>query len=159
MLFLRTIYRPAMVCLYPVFQYLPRYKIAFLYKYKGRSKTKEKGMILLCCLRWNVCMYFWTIFQLASLCIISCLPQELEKQPPAVLHQKVLKNLAIFTGKQLCWSLIFNKVEIKKETLLKKRLQDRCFPVNIAKFLKTSIFKNICKRLLQGWNQMENILY
>ena len=72
---------------------------------------------------------------------------------------KVLKNLAIFTGKQLCWSLIFNKVEIKKETLLKKRLQDRCFPVNIAKFLKTSIFKNICKRLLQGWNQMENILY
>ena len=32
----------------------------------------------------------------------------------------VLKNFAIFTGKHLCWSL-----------------QHRCFPVNIAKFLRT----------------------
>ena len=29
---------------------------------------------------------------------------------------------------------------------IKKRLQDGCFPVNIAKFLKTTISKNICKR-------------
>ena len=28
------------------------------------------------------------------------------------------------------------------------RLQQRCFPVNIAKFLRTPIFKNICERLL-----------
>ena len=27
---------------------------------------------------------------------------------------------------------------------IKKRLQDGCFPVNIAKFLKTTISKNIC---------------
>ena len=27
---------------------------------------------------------------------------------------------------------------------IKKRLQCRCFPVNIAKFLRTLIFKNIC---------------
>ena len=29
-----------------------------------------------------------------------------------------------------------------------KRLQFRCFPVNIAKFLRKPILKNICKRLL-----------
>ena len=32
--------------------------------------------------------------------------------------------------------------------IIEKRLQHRCFPVNIAKFLRTPIFKNICKRLL-----------
>ena len=30
----------------------------------------------------------------------------------------------------------------------KKRLQHKCFPVNIAKFLRTPILKNICQRLL-----------
>ena len=38
----------------------------------------------------------------------------------------ILKNLAIFTGKYL--------------NLIKKRLQKRYFPVNIAKFLRTSFF-------------------
>ena len=33
-------------------------------------------------------------------------------------------------------------------TLLKKRLWHGCFPVNIAKFLRTSIWKNNCERLL-----------
>ena len=36
------------------------------------------------------------------------------------------RNLTIFTGKHLCWSLFSIK--------LKKRLQHMCFPVNIAKF-------------------------
>ena len=38
----------------------------------------------------------------------------------------VLKNFAIFTGKHL-----------------RKRLQHRCFPVNIAKYLRTPILMNI----------------
>ena len=51
-----------------------------------------------------------------------------------------LKNFPIFTRKHLCWSLF-----------LIKRLQQRCFPVNIAKFLRETIFKNICDRpLLEG---------
>ena len=33
-------------------------------------------------------------------------------------------------------------------TLLKKRLQRRCFPVNTAKFVRIPILKNICVRLL-----------
>ena len=63
----------------------------------------------------------------------------------------VLKNFSICTGKHLCWSLFliklvnivnnFNEVNNnfnKNITLLKKRLQYKCLPVNIAKFLKTS---------------------
>ena len=34
-------------------------------------------------------------------------------------------------------------------TLLKKRLQHRCFPVSIAKFSRIPFLKNICKRLLE----------
>ena len=32
----------------------------------------------------------------------------------------------------------------------KKRLQKRCFPVKFAKFLRTRILKDICKRLVLG---------
>ena len=53
----------------------------------------------------------------------------------------VLKNLAKLTGKHLCWSLFFNKVAgLRLATLLKKRLQHWCFPVNFAKFLRTPFF-------------------
>ena len=34
---------------------------------------------------------------------------------------------------------------------IKKRLQCRCFPENIAKFLRTPILKNFCERLLLDW--------
>ena len=40
-----------------------------------------------------------------------------------------LKNFAIFTGKHLCWSLCLIKLQTWG-----------CFPVNIAKFLRTSFF-------------------
>ena len=53
-----------------------------------------------------------------------------------------LKNFAIFTGKHLCWSLFF-----KVCNFIKKRLQHRCFPVDIAKYLTTPILKNICEHL------------
>ena len=32
---------------------------------------------------------------------------------------------------------------------IKKRLQLRCFPMNIAKFLRTPVLKNICERLFE----------
>ena len=57
-------------------------------------------------------------------------------------RKAVLKNFAIFTGKQLCWGLFLIK-------FMKKRLQHRCFPVKIAlKFLRIPILKNICEWLL-----------
>ena len=54
----------------------------------------------------------------------------------------VLKNFTKFIGKHLCWSLFFNKVAgLSPETLLKKRLQHRCFFVNFVKFFKNTFFK------------------
>ena len=53
----------------------------------------------------------------------------------------VLKNFAKFTGKHLCWSLFFNKFgSLRPATLLEKRRQHSCFPVNFAKFLRTPFF-------------------
>ena len=50
----------------------------------------------------------------------------------------VLKNFLVITGKHLCRSLLFNKVaELRPATLLKKRLQHKCFCVN------TEVFKII----------------
>ena len=54
------------------------------------------------------------------------------------LKISVLKNFAKFTEKHLHWSNFFNKVAgLRSSTLLKKKLQHRCFPANFAKFLKT----------------------
>ena len=65
--------------------------------------------------------------------------KKVQKQPLEVLYKKaVLKNFRIFTGrteKHLCWSLALIQ--------------------NIVKFLRASILKNICERLLLkmcSWN-------
>ena len=63
---------------------------------------------------------------------------------PRSSHQRwsvkkgVLRNFGNFTGKHLCQSLFYNKsAGPKPATLLKKRLWNRCFPMNFAKFLRT----------------------
>ena len=67
-----------------------------------------------------------------------------KQQSPEVFYKKAaLKNVLIFTGKHLCWSLYLQVCNF-----IKKRLQHRCFTVNMPKFLKTPILKNICERVL-----------
>ena len=56
------------------------------------------------------------------------------------IKSAVLRDFAIFTKKYLCWSLF-----------IIKRLQHRCFTVNIAKFLRIPILNKICVRLLLNW--------
>ena len=52
-----------------------------------------------------------------------------------------LRKFAKFAGKNLCQRLFFNKVAgPMSASLLKKGLWHRCFPVNFAKFLRTSFF-------------------
>ena len=59
-----------------------------------------------------------------------------------VCKKDALKNFAKFTGKHMCWSLFLNKVAgLKAYNFIEKRLQHRCFPDNIAKFLRTPFFK------------------
>ena len=50
------------------------------------------------------------------------------------------RNLAKFTEKHLCQSLLFKS--LRPATLLRKRLSDRCFPVSFGKFLRTLFFTN-----------------
>ena len=47
------------------------------------------------------------------------------------VQKGVTKNFAISRDKHLCWSFVF----------IEKRLQHRCFPMNIAKFLKKIYFE------------------
>ena len=41
------------------------------------------------------------------------------------------------------WSLFFNKKKLLKTDFIKKRLQHKCFPVNIAKFLRAPIEEHL----------------
>ena len=67
----------------------------------------------------------------------------------------VLKNFAIFTRKHLCWSpCFFNKVY---QNFIKKRCRHSCFPVNIAKFLRTSFFTENLWWLLLFFLNFEHI--
>ena len=53
----------------------------------------------------------------------------------------ILKNFAKFTGKHLCWSLLFNKVaRPKPPALSKNRIQHRYFPVKFVKTFKKTYF-------------------
>ena len=63
--------------------------------------------------------------------------------PKMFFKKGVLRNFAKSTGKHLCQNLFFNKVAgPRSATLLKKRLWHRCFPVNLAKFVRTPFLKN-----------------
>ena len=68
-----------------------------------------------------------------------------------------LKNLVILTGKHLCWSLFFNKnAGLQSCNFLKKRLQHRCFPMNIAKFVRIPVMKNISRGLFERFPTSTN---
>ena len=60
---------------------------------------------------------------------------ECQKQPPEVLY--VLKNFAKFTGKQLCQSLVFNKVACN---FIKKKILTRVFSCEFCETSKSTFF-------------------
>ena len=92
-----------------------------------------------------------TWFLLSKLSFYSCLfihdlVNNLRKQQFRI---GILKNFAIFTGKRFGWSLFFNKVDpLTVSNVIKKKLQHRCFAVNIANFLRTALFIDHLRRLL-----------
>ena len=68
---------------------------------------------------------------------------ERSSRPEVFCTKGVLKNFAKFTGKRLCQSLFFNEAtDLRPATLLKKRLWHKRFPVDFAKFLRTSFLQN-----------------
>ena len=77
----------------------------------------------------------------------------LQKQPPEVFYKNSSpEKFRNISRKTPVSESLFNKVAghkvagLKVCNFLKKRLQQRCFRVNIAKFLRTLILKNISKR-------------
>ena len=74
---------------------------------------------------------------------------KLQKQPPEVFCEKRCSyEFRNIHRKATVLDSLFTKVAgLKVCSFIKKRLQHRCFPVNIAKFLRTPILKNICKWL------------
>ena len=68
----------------------------------------------------------------------------LQKHPPEVFCKKgVLKNFSTFTGKHLFLSLFAG---LQVLNFIKKRHQHLCFPMNIAKRLKTPILNNLVNK-------------
>ena len=62
--------------------------------------------------------------------------------------KEFLKNFTKFKGRHLCCSLFLNKDSgLRPTTLLKKSLQQRCFPVNFV-FSRTTFLQNTSRRLL-----------
>ena len=63
----------------------------------------------------------------------------------SVLYKKVfLKSFTNFTGKHLCWKT----PGLRNATLLKSKLQHRCFPVKFEKFLRTTFLKSTSGQML-----------
>ena len=54
-----------------------------------------------------------------------------------------LKNFLLFTKTPVLESLFDNVAGLMACNVIKKRLQHRCFPVNITKFIRTSFLLNI----------------
>ena len=60
------------------------------------------------------------------------------------MKKGVHKNFAKFTGKHLCQSLFFKNVAgFRRATLLKKKLWNKCFLVNFAKFSRTPFYRTL----------------
>ena len=63
------------------------------------------------------------------------------------VKKSVPKNFVDFTRKNLQWSLFLIKLQAQRcVTVFKKRLYHRFFPVKFAKFVRTPVLKNTCKR-------------
>ena len=63
--------------------------------------------------------------------------------------KKIFLEILQNSQKSTCASLFFNKfVGLRPATLLKKRLWHRCFPVNFAKFLRTTFLTEHLRWLL-----------
>ena len=70
----------------------------------------------------------------------------------------VLRHFTKFTEKHLCQSLFFNKVAgLRPTTLLKRRLQHKCFPVNFQKFLRTFFLTEHLRWLLLLLDEIQNM--
>ena len=92
-------------------------------------------------LKWNINLLVKKAFLIFSWGVKLQQWRQMESQSPVFCKKNAHKNFSNFTGKNLCWSLFLIKVAC--QGLQKKSCT--CFPENFVKFLRTAIFRNICK--------------
>ena len=81
--------------------------------YLSLARCKNQSIDLQCAL------IGWFLYALSSFWKVSS--NKLQKQPPEVLYKRrVLENCVKFSGKHLCQSLFFNKVEHLRTTSSEK---------------------------------------
>ena len=125
------------------------------------SSSKQQAHILVRSSRQCDCVYFLQImrgmkrepYRLISILwpkITRLVWLNLFLPPLEVFCKKIgFENFAFFTEKHIHQDHLFNKVaDFQPAILLKKRLRYKCFPVNFVNFLRTSILKITCERLL-----------
>ena len=67
-----------------------------------------------------------------------------------------LKTFAKFTEKHPCRSPFLTNLQVWRLQFYQERLLHRCFPVNFAKFLRTSFLQNTSGRLLLWLNKVKS---
>ena len=69
--------------------------------------------------------------------------KEVQKKPPKLFYKKkMFFGISQYSQKDKCVGVSFNKIAVLKAcNFIKKKLQHRCFPVNIAKFLRTAFYR------------------
>ena len=95
-------------------------------------------------------------FPLLSSDLKNVLTKHFPKMKPIVMFFKigVIINFLIFTRKYLCWSLFLIKLQDwSPATLLKKRPQHQCFPVNITKCMTKTFFMEHLWKWLKNFQE------
>ena len=111
------------------------------------ANIRETGSAFLFKLFWmDILMLFWRVPDLAQgQAFLFAQKQSLDVFYEKRYSQFFFKN----HRKTSVLQFLYDKVAgLKTCIFIKKTLQQKCFPVNIAKFLKAPILKNICERLL-----------
>ena len=63
--------------------------------------------------------------------------------------KKLFLKISQYSQRNTCVGVSFFKKKCRNN--IKNLLQRRCCPVNIAKFLRTPLLKNICERLFDNY--------
>ena len=116
----------------------------------------------------KVCSIIFVLYLICSQFTLSLPPENIRKPLGALVTNgltfswfaaipKVMDLVGYRSScsREFCIICVLKKFFWRPATLLKKRLQHRCFPVNIAKFLRTAFFY----RTPLVATSMDNVLY
>ena len=79
-----------------------------------------------------------------------CLNSRSNHQRCSIEQKRLFLKILQYSQENTCWFPVLIDLQASRPatSFKKKRLQHRCFPMNIAKFLRTLILKKICEQML-----------